>query len=278
MAAITPANLRTTPEQARRAVVPVPGGRQRPVAGRAQAAAHGEAPITSGKAPSMRPPQMRGVLRLGGRPIRGRPDDVHRRRIHPHALRATARPKATSCSLLPLIPRLDGVHRPWSRTVAGTAASGGGQGLDAAVRLARTPDRDIRMALAGPAGGRGSSRSLAHGVAGTGSVPGRLGFHVTGRRPPVLTRTQPVFRNSPYLADLVHARYRPASALAELRGVLTRPRRSPQTSSGLGTRHRKGESAVGVSTNSATPTIWLMSKPSMSARNSGLDRYACNRC
>lgn len=41
--------------------------------------------------------------------------------------------------------------------------------------------------------------------------------------------------------------------------------------------HRKGESGVGVSTDSETSTIWLMSKPSMSAWNSGLARYACSR-
>lgn len=43
------------------------------------------------------------------------------------------------------------------------------------------------------------------------------------------------------------------------------------------TRQRKGESTVGVRRVSSRPTIWLMSKPSMSARNSGLDRYASSR-
>lgn len=42
-------------------------------------------------------------------------------------------------------------------------------------------------------------------------------------------------------------------------------------------RQRNGESTVGVSGISSRPTIWLMSKPSMSARNSGLDRYASSR-
>jgi hypothetical protein len=62
--AVTPAD-RTAPERAGRAVIPAPGGRLRPVVGRAQDAAHEEAPISSGKALSMRPLQIRGVLPLG---------------------------------------------------------------------------------------------------------------------------------------------------------------------------------------------------------------------
>lgn len=50
------------------------------------------------------------------------------------------------------------------------------------------------------------------------------------------------------------------------------PRHSSQAD-----RQRKGESTVGVRRVSSRPTIWLMSKPSMSARNSGLDRYASSR-
>lgn len=50
------------------------------------------------------------------------------------------------------------------------------------------------------------------------------------------------------------------------------PRHSSQAD-----RQRKGESTVGVSRVSSRPTISLMSKPSMSARNSGLDRYASSR-
>lgn len=75
-------------------------------------------------------------------------------------------------------------------------------------------------------------------------------------------------------AALVH-RLPLSEALAELFEA-SRQRATPMFEE-LGTCHRKGESAVGVSTDSATPAIWLMSKPSMSTRNSGLDRYASSR-
>ncbi|MGW3207557.1 hypothetical protein [Streptomyces sp. NPDC001135] len=47
------------------------------------------------------------------------------------------------------------------------------------------------------------------------------------------------------------------------------PRHSSQAD-----RQRKGGFTVGVSKVSSRPTIWLMSKPSMPARDSLLDRYA----
>lgn len=148
--------------------------------------------------------------------------------------------------------------------------------LDAAMRLARTAD-DV-PAHDSPSFGHGSS--LAHDTARTCSPPGRLGLHVTGRRPPVLTGTQPELRQLQPSPRPRRSHPCPLSTGERLGGVARRSDTAEKVAADferLGTRHRKGESAVGVSTDSATPTIWLMSKPSMSARNSGLDRYASSR-
>lgn len=69
----------------------------------------------------------------------------------------------------------------------------------------------------------------------------------------------------------------PSRAWAISRGLTDLSASAARAAGRLGTCHRKGESMVGLSTDSATLTIRPRSKPSMSARNSGLDRYASIR-
>lgn len=156
----------------------------------------------------MRPLQMRGVLRPAGRPIR---DGDRRLRIgalqaaclyHLALTLAAGSPASMVCTL-------PGLRR--SREPRHLAAARAWRLLCDSLALRTT---NLRMNR--PAEPRTKQQpSLAHGVAGTRSLPGRLSLRITGCRPPEVA------------ADFER----------------------------LGTCQRKGESAVGASTDSVRSTI-----------------------
>jgi hypothetical protein len=218
------------------------------------------APITSGKALSVRPWQMRGVLRLGRSADPWPTWWLHRRRIHVRALR---------------------VH-PALRNLAVSVAAVGPPGWCASPAVSHRPRKRQRPPVAGPwmppcgslaprtttlrmtrrpSSGRGSSR--AHGAASTRSSPVRVhprstGLHVTGRRPPVPTGAQPGLRQLQPSPRPRQSRPCRLPSSEPLGGVARRSDTNEKVTADfqrLGTCHRKGESAVGVSTDSATPTI-----------------------
>lgn len=213
--------------------------------------AHEEAPITSGRPSPCGRGRCAACCGWAGRPICGRPDAytvVRAPRAHP-ALRnlavsvAAVRPPGWCAS-----PAVSHHPRKPQRPPAARA-------LDAAVRLAHTPDDDPAHDWAGQAPDAAAAWRTVPPVR---VHPRPAGLHVTGRQPPVPIGARPGLRQLQPSPRPRQSRPCRSPSSKPLGGVARRSDTNEKVAADfqrIGTCHRKGESAVGVSTDSATPTI-----------------------
>ncbi len=229
--------------------------------GRAQAAARmRSAPITSGKALSVRPWQMRGVLRLGRSADLWPTWWLHRRRIHVRALRVhpALRNLAVSVAAVgppgwctspavshrPRKPQRPPVAGPWMPPCGSLAPRTTTLRMDwpAKLRTRQQPSARCRQYAFIP----GTRSSPVNGPPCHRASAAR-----TDRRSTGSTATATVPSTSPISSMPLAVQLAPWRSCAAFR----HEREGAADFQRLGTCHRKGESAVGVSTDSATPTI-----------------------